>query len=147
MNKYDIDLIAHFEVPGNPIALKRHRMTKSGISYNPSENDKKDFLAKCIQHKPEMPVKDPIEINLYFYFQRPKKHYRTGKFSDELRSDAPGLHCSNPDIDNLIKFIFDSLQGIFFYDDKQICNINALKCYDEKPRVVITIYSLNKMEK
>ena len=147
MATHDLNLIAHFEVPGNPIALKRHRMTKAGISYDPSENDKKDFLAKCIQHKPEIPAKGPVEVSLYFYFQRPNKHYRTGKFSGELRDDAPELHSSRPDLDNLIKFVVDSIQGIFFYDDKQICNINALKCYDEKPRIVVSLYSLNKIER
>ena len=36
-------------VQGSPIALKRHKHTKSGHTYDPSKGDKRLFLAKAIK--------------------------------------------------------------------------------------------------
>lgn len=126
-------------VPGNPIALKRHRMTKTGHSYDPSKNDKADFLAKCMEHKPDTPITGPINLTIIFYMPRPKNHYRTGKHAGELKDDSPYWHTGRPDIDNLLKLIMDSLNGIFWRDDAQICRIEARKIYHEAPYVRMRI--------
>ncbi len=125
-------------IPGNPIALKRHRMTKRGHSYDPSKNDKADFLAKCMQKRPETPISGPIKIDLLFIFPRPKAHHR-GTKAVELKPNAPKYHTSRPDADNLIKFVADSLNGIFWKDDSQLCIIEASKVYGESGKIIMTI--------
>ena len=50
-------------------------------------------------------------------------------------------HYLRPDIDNLIKFILDSANGILYLDDAQIYTINAHKIYDEHPRTEIEIFT------
>ena len=64
-----------------------------------------------------------------FYFNRPKSHYRTGKHSYLLKDDAPTFKTSKPDIDNLAKFVADSLQPNFYKDDSQIIELKAEKHY------------------
>ena len=64
-----------FTVPGNPIALKRHRSTKTGIQYDPSKGDKQDFLAKAMQHRPDTPWTGPVEVYMTFVFPRPKSFF------------------------------------------------------------------------
>lgn len=130
-------------IPGIPNAQKRHRHLRMGNfvrTYDPSATEKDDFLYKSIyQHRPEKPLVNPIILRITFYMPRPKSHYRTGKHAGELKDSAPFYHTSKSDIDNLIKFVMDSLNGVYYKDDKQIYGISAWKIYDENPRTDIVI--------
>ena len=44
-----------------------------------------------------------------------------------------------PDMDNVVKIIADSLNGIAYHDDTQIVDCQIRKFYSETPRVVVTI--------
>lgn len=77
-----------FTVVGDPSTLQRHRIA-NGRMYNPSQKEQKDFLANCLAELPAQPFEGPLQMELYFFFGRPKSHYRTGKFSHILKPDAP----------------------------------------------------------
>jgi Holliday junction resolvase RusA-like endonuclease len=137
-----------FTITGEPQALKRHRTYTHGkggrvlpfpMQVDPSKKDKENFLAIAHQHRPQNPIDTPIKLILTFYIGRPKKHYRTGQFANQLRPDAPKYHTSTPDTDNLIKFVSDSLNGVFWRDDSLIYIIEAQKVYDEIPRTEVHI--------
>lgn len=131
-----------FEVLGEPKALKRHRTFRRGNfvgNYDPSANDKNDFLRLAHEHAPEKPLDCPLMMNVAFYFPHPKSHYRTGKNSGELKLGIQELHTKRPDIDNLLKFIADALNGVYFRDDSCICTCHAVKRYSERPRTEILI--------
>ena len=131
-----------FTVPGNPVALKRHRSFQRGNmrgTYDPSKGDKGDFLAKCMEHRPDMPIDGPIVVSLKCFFQRPKSHYRTGKRAGELKENAPDAHTKVPDSDNILKFVGDALNKIFWRDDSLICQVHMGKFYDGIPRIEIEI--------
>ena len=135
-----------FTVPGNPLALKRHRNFTRGNftgTYDPSKGDKADFLAKAIANRPEVPLDEPLFVGLVFGFTRPKSHFRTGKYSGLLKSNAPCWHTKTPDADNLAKFVCDSLNGIFWRDDSCVCKLNVTKKYSSGPRTELTIETLN----
>ena len=127
-----------FRVWGDPVALKRHRSTKTGHQYDPSSGDKADFLAKAMAHRPDMPFEQPIKVIIVAEFARPKRHYtRAG-----LRVDAED-HCTKtPDADNLIKFVGDALNGIFWKDDKFIVDVRCMKRYAKSPSVEVIIKTL-----
>jgi len=134
-----------FTVPGNPIALKRHRSFTRGNmhgTYDPSKGDKGDFLAKAMENRPEVPLDEPLHVILNFCFIRPKSHYRSGKYSDQLKPTAPLWHTKIPDADNLVKFVCDSLNGIFWRDDSCVCMLHVTKQYSEVPRTEIEILKL-----
>jgi len=124
-----------FTAYGNPTALKRHRPRKFGGNYDPSSGDKADFLAKCMEYRPDTPYDIPLRLHLLFVFQRPKAHYRTGKYSKLLKDNAPKAHTSKPDLDNLVKFVCDALNGIFWKDDSVIFSLIVEKEYGESPRI------------
>lgn len=137
-----------FVVNGTPQSLKRHRHRKMGnfvSTYDPSSEAKEDFLYKSIvEQKPESPIMGGLELELYFYMPRPKAHYGTGKNSEKLKSSAPKSHVSKPDIDNMIKFVGDALNGIYFKDDSQICKVKAFKMYTNfTPRTEIFLTELS----
>ncbi len=133
-----------FTVFGTPKALKRHRNATlkdgSKIQYDPSADDKKSFLDQALNYKPEFPIESPLSIELRLFFLRPNSHFRTGKHAGQIKSSAPKHMVVKPDLDNIIKFILDSLNGIFYKDDNQVYRIFAIKLYTDKtPRSEIII--------
>ena len=136
-----------FTVPGNPTALKRHRNFQKGTfrgTYDPSQVDKADFLAKAMACRPGKLLDGPLAVTIEFVFSRPKGHYRTGKYSDVLKDSSPSWHTSTPDADNLAKFIGDALQGMFWKNDSSISQLSVTKHYGEEPYTVIQISELSE---
>lgn len=121
--------IIEFKALYPPTSLKRHRHTNFGHTYDPSAKEKKEFIEKIRQFLPEKPIETPIRVDLKFYEKRPKSHYRSGKFSDLLKESAPKYNTSKRDIDNFVKFVFDSLNKKMYIDDSQIFELTCGKYY------------------
>ena len=131
-------------VYGTPQALKRHRHKAIGKlvkTYDPSSEDKESFLWKAISdNKPDKPILNAIELDLIFYMPRPKGDYGSGRNENILKPSASKHHIKKPDLDNMIKFATDALNGVYWKDDSQIYKINASKRYTEMtPRIEIVI--------
>ncbi len=138
-----------FEVLGDPIALKRHRSFQKGEfrgTYDPSKSDKADFFDKAFNHQPATPYNEPLYVSMTFFFHRPKSHFGTGSNSNKLKPGAPIWVTKTPDIDNLVKFICDSLNSIFWSDDRIICEMHVRKLYSAVPRVRIRIIAQSEIE-
>ena len=137
---------------GNPKALKRHRTYTRGKggkplpfarTVDPNVETKADFLTQCLMHKPSVPLTGPVSVSCLAVFGRPKGHFRTGKFSNQLNPrTAKHWHTSKPDRDNVDKLILDSLTGIFWRDDSQVCAGGVSKMYGDRPRIEIEIKEL-----
>lgn len=110
-----------FTVQGKPRTLKRHRDGKHG-KYDPSAGDKLVFASLCNQHRPREPFAFPLHVYLQFHFQN---------------------HQHEPDIDNLIKFVFDALNGIFWKDDRYIERVTAVKVFNGDPRTEVVIMEVD----
>jgi Holliday junction resolvase RusA-like endonuclease len=131
-----------FTVFGDPIALKRHRtvLTAAGVrQYDPSAADKSDFLAQAMAAKPDEPLTGPLAVHCVFSFGRPKNHFS----KKGLKNNAPYHKQSRPDLDNLVKFVLDAINGKFFIDDAQVVMQTAEKCYGNVPAVIVTIQDLS----
>ena len=120
-----------FTIAGKPKPLKRHRVSKNGSMYDPSHGDKKGMWLQIARFKPKAPLKGDIMIKMIFTMPRPKSHFRTGKYKHILKDDMPEFHSSTPDLDNLVKFLLDTIQGKdrIIYDDSQVCMLQAEKVY------------------
>ena len=120
-----------FTIPGKPKPLKRHRVAKNGRMYDPSFKDKKNLWLQIAKYRPKQPLNGDIMLKLVFTMPRPKKHFRTGKYKHLLKDGVPEFHSSTPDLDNLVKFVCDVIQGKgrFILDDRQICMLQAEKVY------------------
>ena len=132
----------YLEILGNPRPQQRHRHFKFG-TYDPCKKDKEDFLTAAKQyHKLDIPLLYPLYINIKFYMKRPKSHYRTGRYEGLVKEKWQNLPMDKkPDIDNLIKFVLDALQGqnAYFVDDSQVVRILVEKIYSDNPRTEIMI--------
>ena len=130
-------------IKGNPKAQQRHRHTRSGITYDPSKHDKRDFLALIHPNAPKTPLKGAISLNVRFSMPYPKRWFRTGKYAGELKENAPYAHKIKPDIDNLLKFVADAGNHVIWHDDSQIWKITTEKVYSLNPSTEIIVEEIN----
>jgi Holliday junction resolvase RusA-like endonuclease len=82
---------------------------------------------------------DPVSAHVHFYFPRPRAHYRT---SGALKDAAPHWRTSFPDVDKLLRALFDALvKAEVIHDDRQIVIANGEKLYGD-PRAEILLRRL-----
>jgi len=136
-----------FTVYGEPEPLSRHRSTSRGHMYNPSAKLQSEFAEACSQFMPSEPLDGPLEARLFFYFSRPRSHYRQGKYSHILKEDADKWHWKRKDLDNLVKFVLDSLNKRAYLDDGQICVIQSAKFYTDDANKARTEVVFKKLDK
>jgi len=108
-----------FTVYGEPTPLSRHMLSK-GRMYNPSGMHQREFAKACESFLPLKPLEGPIEAKMIFYFSRPKYQFRTGRNSHLLKDGISNWHSTRKDLDNLIKFVLDSLNKKAYLDDSQV---------------------------
>ena len=81
------------------------------------------------------PIAGPVRVEIDFFFARPKSHYRTGKYSNILKSDAPLYTVStlDGDLDKLLRSTLDGLSyktgGCIIRDDCLVVCITSSKQY------------------
>lgn len=93
-------------------------------------------------------IDQPIAVSIVFRMKRPNRHFIGNKpFVDStttkskntttavsrLRETAPKVTCTTSmrtDIDNLAKFVLDSLNNVTYADDKQIVSLHVIKLFD-----------------
>lgn len=128
-----------FVIPGEPVAKGRPRISSRRgrvRAYTPAKTRAAEtslaFLAKA--HRPKEPIPGPVDLTVTFILPIPASWPRKKRAAATL---AP--HTSKPDLDNLVKLVKDSLTGIFWLDDKQVCRVTASKIYGPTPRTVVVI--------
>ena len=83
-------------------------------------------------------LEGPIEVELWFYIQPPK--YVSDRKINQASLHAESIPVSKkPDLDNYIKAVLDSSNGILFKDDGQIADMHAYKRYSYEPRIEMKI--------
>jgi Holliday junction resolvase RusA-like endonuclease len=131
-------------IPGVPIAKARPRFARIGkfiktYKTEPQETAEGRFLWEVRQQWKGEPLDGPLAITIFFDMPRPRGHFGTGKNTAKLKDSAPQFHICRPDIDNLIKFCFDCLNGVVWKDDTQVFGLTARKSYADKPCTWIEI--------
>lgn len=84
--------------------------------------------AAAAQNVHPFPKETSVAIVLDFYLAKPA--------SVPKRRSRP---CVKPDLDKLVRAVFDAVTGIVFHDDAQIVDVTARKHYGEVERVEIQI--------
>ncbi len=119
-------------VEGNPKAQPRvkafSRGGRAGV-YTPSTADGWRKLVKLgLSEFEGLGLTGAIEVEVAFYFDRPKSHRRTGRYADILKDNAPAHHLVKPDGDNLVKLPLDVATKMkIFSDDSQVVKMLVTK--------------------
>lgn len=131
-----------FEVTGTPMGKQRPRSGR-GRMYTPSKTVSYENWVKLsyqMQVEDKEPLTGYIKANVVAYFEPPRSASRFTKqkmYEGEIRPDK------RPDIDNITKIIFDSLNGLAYHDDAAIVYSTTIKKYVEGPdecaRVEVTL--------
>lgn len=67
---------------------------------------------------------------------RPKSHVTS---KGALRKSAPAQLVAKPDVDNLAKFVLDALNGTYYKDDSQVCQLFVHKRYGAENSVLVKL--------
>ena len=84
-------------------------------------------------------IRDAVEIELRFFFARPKAHMGTGHNAGTVLASAPRYMIVAPDSDKICRTVLDALTGVVFKDDSQITRLLAIKSYGEPERLEVEI--------
>lgn len=119
-----------FIIPGQPQQQERWRIGKHGNTYDPSAIAKEAFGYQAISRIGRIePLCSPLKLSAVFIFE-----------SEEHPSGSPVF--VKPDLDNLLKFVMDALNKVFYRDDSQIVEFAALKIYGPESQTEIVIKKL-----
>jgi Holliday junction resolvase RusA-like endonuclease len=125
----------HYTVMGVPIPLARARIARNGHHYDPHQKEKKDFFLQIrVQHKGPV-YTQPMLLSITFFMPIPQGLER--KYRNPVSPTNPCI--GKCDIDNLLKFVLDSLQPNIISNDNIITSVNAKKIYSELPRTELTL--------
>jgi Holliday junction resolvase RusA-like endonuclease len=88
-----------------------------------------------------IPYDYPIGVKVLFVF--PPLTSWSKKKKDEFESGVKIFKETKPDLtDNLMKGLFDAMNGIVFVDDSRVCKVESEKIYGIVPRIELEIYQL-----
>ena len=119
-----------FIIPGKPQPKQRPRVTIKG-TYTPQATVDYERLVgwQCRSVHKGKPLTTALKLTVRVFIKLPK---RTVK-------EKGDWHTSRPDLDNVIKAITDSLNGIAYEDDSQIVKIEATKQWASEDYVIVEI--------
>lgn len=80
---------------------------------------------------------EELKMRIKAYYQMPKS---VSEKKSKLMLLGEVRPTKKPDVDNIIKVIADSLNGIAYRDDAQIVSVECHKFYANIPRVEVEIY-------
>lgn len=88
-----------------------------------------------------VPIDGPVHAEVTFFFP-PLKGWSKKKVQ-EMEDGAVIYKDTKPDLtDNLMKGLFDAMQGIVFIDDSRVASVVSKKLYSSTPRTEIVLYEL-----
>lgn len=137
-----------FRVPGTPIAKKRPRFVRKGNyvgTYNAQETEEGRFVLSIMDqvrtkgYGEALPLPPGTSVFLSCCFHMPLPKSAPKSVRKALEMEETVWHTKKPDLDNLLKFVKDCLNGVAWKDDSQVTGIEAFKSYGEEPMTEIMI--------
>lgn len=125
-----------YVIPGPPVSLARPRFSNGHVWDSQTSLKLRAGIYVAQQHAERPFFVGPLAIDIIFYMRVSDKT-KAGK----LRNGR--LHVFKPDIDNLVKFIFDVCNGILYKDDCTIAAVTACKRWDYKERTEFQVTPLD----
>ena len=125
-----------FTIEAHPMPHQRTRVARGGRHYNTAKQVSYQRLVALAANKAAEGLKfeKPIKVQCAFYFKRPK--------SDKNKELIYG---GKGDVDNLIKQVLDSCNGVIWSDDSSIVDVTGIKLYtDSEERTIVRVIQLRE---
>lgn len=114
----------------SPVPAARPRVTRWATFYPKKYTQFKKDMDMALNDVVFIPFETNIYAKLDFFIQIPKS------WSKKKKSSKQGQFCdNNADIDNYCKAILDSLNEVYYKDDRQIVMLKARMYWSETPRI------------
>lgn len=134
-----------FYVPGVPVGKGRPRFARRGNfvhAYTPEKSANYENLVK-VKASEAMAgralFEGAVDVTIRI-FVAPPASWSKKKQKEALSGQIKPI--SKPDIDNVIKGIFDACNEIVWRDDKQACALRVVKRYAETAGAVVEVAAL-----
>ena len=138
-----------FTYHGEAVGKGRPRVTARGGKYAHAYTPKRtkefeeairfEFLASTCEKMPVYPREQALKAEVLIGCAIPKSYSKKKQALCRDRVLAPS---KKPDIDNILKAVFDALNGYAFEDDCQITQVKSEKVYATEPFVEVIIDEL-----
>jgi Holliday junction resolvase RusA-like endonuclease len=133
--------VVTFKIPGKPEGKSRPRFARRGkfvTTY--TDNKTRTYESKIkdiamVAMGASMPLTTPLEAFIYISYPVPASYSKARKADCLANIERP---TKKPDIDNVVKAVCDSINGVVYVDDTQIVDLHATKVYGE-PYVEVLI--------
>ena len=126
----------------SPVPASRPRVTRWSTYYPKKYTKFKTDMEALTSELNTTPCDILLSVSIDFMVEIPKSWSKKKK---EIHNNT---YCNNnADIDNYIKAILDSLNTVFFIDDKQVVEIYARKIYSTDPHILYKQKEISKNDK
>ena len=134
-------IISHkFEI--NPVPAARPRVSRFSTYYPKKYTRFKKEMEALTSELDSTPCENLVCVSLKFKIKTPQS------WSKKKRLERENTYCNNnSDIDNYIKAMLDSLNGVYFMDDRQVVEVFASKKYSNEPRILFKMMEMNNDER
>lgn len=126
------------DLHGEPIAKMRPRLGKK-FTYDPQKKLKDCCIWQLKSLYRGEAILGPLGLDFIFFMPIPSS---TSKLKQRQMDTGLISHTKKPDLDNLLKFYLDCMNGIIFHDDAQVSSIKCKKIYSTKTGTCIRIFPL-----
>lgn len=118
---------------GNKTFVKAYKNEKVEINERNIKYDVKSQLPKGFK-----PFDSALSVKVLFVFP-PLKTF-SAKTLEEMEAGKTIYKTTKPDLtDNLMKGLFDAMEGIVYINDSRVCKISSAKIYGKVPRIIVEI--------
>ncbi|MCG9081143.1 RusA family crossover junction endodeoxyribonuclease [Laribacter hongkongensis] len=135
--------IVRFEVPGTPVGKGRPKVSTRGGKfarmYTPEKTASYEALIalSARQAMGGRPLIDgPVDVSLMIRLAVPAS-WSKKKQAAALAGQV--LPTKKPDADNVLKAVFDGMNGVVWVDDVQACGVVLRKRFAETPGVTVVV--------
>lgn len=136
------DGTVHFFVPGKPQGKGRPRAVARGKyvrMYTPEKTASYEStvaLAASQAMGGRQPIDGPVSVVMQIAMQVPAS-WSKRKQANAL--DGIVLPTTKPDADNVVKAVFDAINGVVWCDDTQVVDLRLVKRYQTTPGVTMIV--------
>jgi Holliday junction resolvase RusA-like endonuclease len=131
-----------FSVPGKPVGKGRPRVGRGGghaRMFTPEKNVSSENLVGWTAAQAmagRQVITGPVNVRLHIAMDIPASW---SKVKQQRALEGLEHPTTKPDMDNVIKAIFDAMNGVVWKDDVQVIGLSTSKAYGQAPGVRVEV--------